>query len=103
MKCGNAEQGLCLSNDSLLLSSCYHVTCIVGLPRWLSNKESACNAGDTGEAGSVSGLGRSPGGGNGNPLEYSALKNSTDRGAWQATVQRVAELDTTEKLALLLK
>ena len=46
-------------------------------------KESACNAGDPG---SIPGLGRSPGERNGNPLLYSCLKNSTDRGAWQATI-----------------
>ena len=39
------------------------------------SKESACNAGDTGEAGSIPGLGRSPGGGHGNPLQYSCLEN----------------------------
>ena len=41
-------------------------------------------------------LGRSPGGGNGNPLQYPFLENPMDRGAWWATVHRVAELDTTE-------
>ena len=51
-------------------------------------KESACNAGDLG---SVSGLGRSPGGGNGNPLQYCCLENPMDRGAWQATVHGIAE------------
>ena len=45
-------------------------------------KESACNAGDLG---SIPGLGRSPGGGNGNPLQYSCLDNPMDRGAWQVT------------------
>ena len=50
-------------------------------------KESTCNAGDLG---SISGLGRSPGERNGNPLQYSHLKNSMDRGAWQATVRGVA-------------
>ena len=40
----------------------------VGLPWWLSGKESACNAGDTGDVGWIPGSGRSPGGGNGNPL-----------------------------------
>ena len=49
-----------------------------GLPRWLSGRESACNAGD---ASSVPGSGRSPGGRNGNPLQYSCLKNPVDRGA----------------------
>ena len=48
------------------------------LPWWLSGKESTCNAGDLG---SVSGLGRYPGGGHGNPLWYSCLENPMDRGA----------------------
>ena len=51
------------------------------------SKESACNAA---EPGLIPGLGRSPGEGNGNPLQYFCLKNPMDRGAWQATVQRVA-------------
>ena len=45
---------------------------------------------------SIPGLGRSPGGGNGNPLQYSSLKNPIERGAWRATVHRVTELDATE-------
>ena len=48
------------------------------------------NVGDIRDAGSVTGLARSPGGGRGNPLQYSCLKNPTDRGAWQATVHRVS-------------
>ena len=52
-------------------------------------KESACNAGDTGTVVSIPGPGRSPGEGNGNPLQYSCLKNPMDRGAWQATVHEV--------------
>ena len=51
-----------------------------GLPGGSSGKESACNAGDQG---SVSGLGRSPGEGNGYPLQYSCLENSTDSGTRQ--------------------
>ena len=47
-----------------------------------------------GEAGSIPGSGRSPGGENGNPLQYSCLENPMDRGAWWATVQRVAESQT---------
>ena len=47
------------------------------------------NAGDSGEASSIPGLGRSPGGGNGNPLQYSCLENPRDRGAWWATVHGV--------------
>ena len=54
-------------------------------------KESACNAGDPG---SILGLGRSPGEGNGNPVQYSGLENSTDRGAWWATVHGVAKSQT---------
>ena len=46
--------------------------------------------------GSIPWLGRSPGGGHGNPLQYSYLENSMDRGAWQAAVHKVSELDTTE-------
>ena len=52
-------------------------------------KNSPANAGDIRNMGSVPGLGRSPGTGNGNPLQYSHLENPMDRGAWQATVQRV--------------
>ena len=54
-------------------------------------KASVCNAGDLG---SIPGLGRSPGEGNGNPLQYSCLENPMDRGASWATVQRVAKSRT---------
>ena len=49
------------------------------------------NAGDTRDAGLIPGSGRSPGGGNGNPLQYSYLENPMDRGAWKATVYGVAK------------
>ena len=52
------------------------------------------NAGDLGDAGSFPGLGRSPGEGNGNPLQYSCLGNSMDRGAWRATVHWVTKSRT---------
>ena len=60
----------------------------VGLPRGFSGKESACNAGDVGL---TLGLGRSPGEGNGNSLQFSCLGNPMDRGAWWAPVHAVAK------------
>ena len=62
-------------------------------PGGSNGEESACNAGDLGL---IPGSGRSPGEGNGNPLQYSCPENSMDRGDWTATVHRVAkESDTT--------
>ena len=58
-------------------------------------KESACNAGAEGDAGSIPGLGRSLGEENGYPLQYSCLGNPMDRGAWQATVFGVTRVDMT--------
>ena len=52
---------------------------VKGLPGWLSGTESAYNAGDMGDAGSIPGSGRSLGGGNGNPLKYSCWQNPMDR------------------------
>ena len=63
----------------------------LGLPGSLVGKESACNAGDQGL---IPGLGRAPGGGNGNPLQYSCLENPRDRVAGEATAHRVAESQT---------
>ena len=53
-------------------------------------KNLPANVGDFRDMGSITGLGRSPGGGHGNSSQYSCLENPMDRGAWQATVQRVA-------------
>ena len=64
------------------------------LPQRLSSKESTCNAGATEDAGSITGLGGSPGRGHGNPFQYSCLENPKDRGAWQAIVHRVAKSRT---------
>jgi len=54
-------------------------------------KNPPANAGDAGDAGLTSGLGRSPGEGNGNPLQYSCLGNPMDRGVWRATVHGAAK------------
>ena len=66
---------------------------LIGKPRWLSGKESAYNVGDLG---SIPGSGRSPGGGCGNPLQYSCLGNPMDQGAWRAAVHAMVEFDITE-------
>ena len=61
------------------------------LPGDLDGKESECKARDPG---SIPGLGRSPGGGQGSPLQYSCLENPMDRGAWHATVPGVPKSQT---------
>ena len=62
-----------------------------GFPGDSDGKESSCNAGDLGL---IPGLGRSPGEGNGTPLQYSGLENSMDRGVWKAIVHGVAKRQT---------
>ena len=81
-------------------NNCSEVECRIkkrkGLKTWIplllisssDGKEPACNAGD---GGLIPGSGRSPGGANGNPLQYSCLENPTDREAWRATVHRAAK------------
>ena len=64
---------------------------IIIIPGGSEVKVSACNAGDLG---SIPGLGRSPGEGNGNPLQHSCLENPMDGGAWRATVHGVAKSRT---------
>ena len=59
-------------------------------------KNLPASAEDLGAVGLIPGLGRAPGGGNGNRLQYSCLKSPMDRGAWQAAVSEVSELDATE-------
>ena len=61
---------------------------ICGLSKWLSGKESACQAGNMAL---IPGSGQSPGVRNGNPLQYSCLGNSKDREAWQVTVHGVTK------------
>ena len=60
-------------------------------------KNPPANAGDIRDMGSILGLGRSPGEGHGNPLQYSCLENPMDRGAWLAIVHRVAQSQTQQK------
>ena len=94
-------------------SPCCHKVCfldilfqflwsIKGFPGGSEVKASACNVGDLG---SIPGLGRSPGEGNGNPVQYSCLENPVDGGAWWATVHGVAKSrsDTTEQATELYR
>ena len=80
-----------LQSSPMLVRSCLK-SCMLGFsmgfPGGSDNKESASNVGDLG---SIPGLGRSPGGRHGNPLQYSCLENRRDRRAWQATAHKVAE------------
>ena len=65
-----------------------------GFPGGAEVKNSPANAGNARKAGAIPGLGRSPGEGNGNPLQYSCLENPMDEGAWWATVHRVTKSQT---------
>ena len=66
----------------------------MGFPVVLVVKSLLANAGAGRDSGSIPVLGRSPLGGQGNPLQYSCLENSVDRGAWQAIVHRIAKSQT---------
>ena len=66
----------------------------MGFPDGSADKEPTCNVGDTGGVDSIPGSGRSPGGGNGNPLQYSCLEHPMDRGAWWAKVHGVTKSQT---------
>ena len=63
----------------------------LGFPGGSVVKNPPAHAGDAGDSVSISGSGRSPGGGNGNPLQYSCLENPIDKGAWWVTVHGVTK------------
>ena len=71
-----------------------HVLCAMGFSSDSVIRNLPANEGGTEDVGSIPGSGRSPGAGNGNPLQYSCLENPMDREAWQATVHRVAKSRT---------
>ena len=81
-----------LSSDLILeeIKGCYPQ----GFPGGTTVENPPANVGDAGDSGLIPRLGRSPGVPNGNPLQYSCLENSMDRGAWMATVHAVAESQT---------
>ena len=82
-----------------IVNEFYHVggriyTYTWGFPAGAVVENPPVNAGDTGDVGSIPGMGRSPGGGSGDPLQYSCLENPLDRGAWWATFHGVAKSHT---------
>ena len=84
----------CCSGDLLLPRAMLNPGLLPGFPGSLVVKNPPASAGGVRGVGSIHGSGRSPGGGQSNPLQYSCLENSFDRGAWQATVHRVAKSQT---------
>ena len=74
-----------------------HLLCAMGFPDGASGKETTANAEEIRDVGSIPGLGRSPGGGHGNPLWYSCLENPMDREVWWATVHSVTKSQTRLK------
>ena len=66
----------------------------MGFPGSSAAKNPPANAGDAGDTGLIPGLGKSPGEGNGNPLQYFCMENSMDRGVWRVTVHRVTKSRT---------
>ena len=77
-----------------IISFYKYLEILMGFPGSSVVKNLLANAGDAKDLGLIPGLGRSPGGGNGNPLQYSCLENSTDRGAWRAIVHGVTKSQT---------
>ena len=97
--CRTFTYGINFQLKILCICVCVCVCVCVEYIVWASQvglvvKNPSANSGDIKDVGLIPGLGRSPGEGNGNPLQYSCLENPTDRGAWQATVHRVAKSQT---------
>ena len=90
--CNAGDPGWFLAQDVSLEKGKATHSSILGLPGGSDSKEFACYVGGLS---SIPGLGRSPGEGNGYPLQYSCMENPVDRGAWWATVHGVTESDTT--------
>ena len=89
----------CLPYNRLLARPSFLTTLLsMGFPGGSDHKDSAYHAGDPG---SIPGLGRFPGKGNGHLLGYSCLENSMDRGAWRASAYGITQSDTTDRLTLL--
>ena len=80
-----------------------HVCVSVGFPWWLSGKYPPANVEDARDMGSILGSGRSPGVGNGNPLQYSCLGNPMERRSWWATVHGVTKSQTHKHMCLYIK
>ena len=85
-----------LFESLLCMEFIFRVRDEVGLPWWLSGEESACDAEDAGDPGSIPGSGRSPEEGHGDPLQYSCLETPMDRGTWWATVHGFTESEMIE-------
>ena len=83
-----------LVKKELLEALCGQLAKFEGLRWWFSGQEFACHAGDSGDTGSIPGLGTSPGGCSSSPLQYFCLENSMDRGAWWATVHEITKSQT---------
>ena len=82
---------MCVSTSLFIKARSYVIIWITRLPQWLSGEESACNSGDAGDEGSVSVSGRSAGGGQGSPLQYSCQEDLMARRAWKAMVLGVTK------------
>ena len=92
--CGSLELRMFLFRPPTIMLLDLGTNISLGDSPMAQHKESACNSGDTGDAGLIPSSGRSPGNGNGNLLQYSCLKSARDREAWRATVQRVSKSQT---------